>query len=104
MLELKKQFANSDVEKLDEITNSQDWRKAFFNALKERNILIRNDIEIDESQYINSKILFIKALGFNESEKLGPACFITFHVNDNSVKLTLGNELSNEIKDLFSPF
>ena len=69
LLELKKSFANSDVIKLDEITQSNEWRKAFLDALNEKRVLDKNEIKLETSQYLSSSNFFIKAIGYNKSEK-----------------------------------
>jgi len=101
LLELKEQFSKTDIEKLNEIVESKKWRKAFINALEDKKIIAKNKLEISTSQYIDSRDFLIKSLGFNDSDKVGPDDFITFHVSNNKINPSFGKSIDEKIKKLF---
>ena len=100
LLELKENFAKSDVDKLDNIVSSDTWRKSFFNAIRDKSIHLRHNISLtdkDESQYD-----LIKALGFNKKDDLALSDYILFHVSENnSVQIEYGSNIMDDIKNLF---
>jgi len=100
LLELKENFAQSDVDKLDDIVSSNIWRKSFFNAIRDKSIHLRHNIpltEEDESQYH-----LIKSLGFNKKDNLSLSNYVIFHVGlNNNVEIDFGSNIIDTIKNLF---
>ncbi len=99
LLELKENFAQSDVTKLDEIVCSDVWRKSFFNAIRDKSIHLKHNIpltEKDETQYT-----LIKSLGFNKKDGLSLPDYIVFHVDNDEIEIDFGSDIINNIKKLF---
>jgi hypothetical protein len=100
LLELKEIFAQSDVDKLDDIVSSDVWRKSFFNAIRDKSIHLRHNIPLTENN--ESQYHLIKALGFNKKDGLSLPDYILFHVNENnSVEIECGTKITDKIKNLF---
>jgi hypothetical protein len=100
LLELKEIFAQSDVNKLNDIVSLDIWRKSFFDAIRDKSIHLRQDIPLTDDDESNYHL--IKALGFNKKEGLSLPDFILFHVHENnSVQIEYGSNINNEIKNLF---
>lgn len=102
LLELKKLYANSDVIKLDEITQSSKLRRAFLDALNEKKVLDKHKIKLETSQYLSSSKFFIKSIGYNKSDKLGPEDYITYLVSPDKIETKYGENISDDIKSLFN--
>ena len=98
LLELKKIFAESDIDKLNDICGSEISRSEFMHALDEKHRLPPN---LQEENYTNSSELLIKALSFNDTGKKGPEDFITFLVLDDIIKPHFGANVAENIRDLF---
>ena len=67
LLELKKIFAESDIDKLNDICGSEISRREFMHALDEKHRLPPN---LQEENYTNSPELFIKALSIAAAIKV----------------------------------
>lgn len=99
LLELKEDYAFSDVEKLDEITSSNEWKQSFFRALREKSIHRKHGIALEPED--ESKYCLIKALGFNKKDNLKLPDYVIFHINEKSVELEFGVKISDAIQRLF---
>lgn len=100
LLELKENFAKSDVKKLDDIVSSDIWKKSFFNAIREKSIHLRHNISLTDKDEL--KYNLIKALGFNKKNSLSLSEYVLFHIDENnSVEIEYGSDIINEIKILF---
>jgi hypothetical protein len=53
-----------------------------------------------ETEYITSEKYYIKAVGFNNTGKQGPQDFVTFLFSANSIKVIIGTELENKIRQI----
>lgn len=100
LLELKGKYNISDVKKLNEIVDTEKWRKAFILALKEKRALELKNIKINEQEYILSGKKLIRAIAYSEG-KSNHAEFVTFVINDGEVKLNFGDDVNQEIRQLF---
>ena len=98
LLELKKVYAESDIDKLNEICDSEIWRREFLHALEQKHRLPPN---LQTENYTVNDDLLIKALGFNDTRKTGPEDFITFLVSDNDIQAHFGADIPQTIRDLF---
>lgn len=102
-LELKTIFSYSDIKKLNEVIGETKWHHAFIRTLKEKNIYKELRISTEmEIKYATSDKYYIKAVGFNDTGKLGPQDFVTFLLSDNRVKVIIGTKLKNQIRQLLS--
>jgi hypothetical protein len=102
-LELKPVFSYQDIKKLNEVCGEKKWRISFMKALVERKIHEELNIRPEiEANYVDSDEYYVKAVGFNDTGKLGPHDFVTFLVSENEVRVVFGNKLKNEIRQLFT--
>jgi|SRR3989338_4651262 len=100
LLELKEKYNFSDVKKLNEIVEKEKWRNAFILALKEKRALELKKIRIDEQEYILSNKKLIRAIAYSEG-KSNHAEFVTFVIDESGIKLSYGDNIRQEIKQLF---
>lgn len=102
LIELKSKYAFSDVKKLDQLTNSEFWRKSFVKALNAKNI--PSDLKLkDLNRYVKFSSLLIKSIGYDVEQKKIPDDFIVFYFSDpaNHPNVLFGTNLKQNIRDLF---
>ena len=100
LLELKDKYNFSDVKKLNEIIETERWRKAFMIALKEKHALELKNITVNEQDYISSKDKLIRAIAYSEG-KSNHKEFITFIITEEGVGLNFGEDIKEETRQLF---
>ena len=98
LIELKDKFDIADVNKLSNIVENK--RESFIKALKEKKILEKNFIKIDEKQYIGSSYFFVKSIAYIGEGDI-PTNFIVFNIKNDEIKLSYGDNIRQEIKRLF---
>ena len=98
--ELKSIFNQKDVNKLNEITQNEKWRKSFINALYEKKIFKWNNIKINPEDYIKSNAYLIKSISYSIGSKI-PNDFVVFVVDKEKITIKFGLNINNIIKSLF---
>lgn len=102
MSELKDSYVDKDICKLNEIADLPRLRLAFFNALREKEILKSHHIEIKPQDYVDSGKYLIKSVGYNISSRSAPEDFVTFVLKGEIVKPSFGKQISEEVIRLFN--
>lgn len=98
LIEIKESYSYSDIKKLNEIVGEKKWRRALIRALKEKQMPFIEKVvsSIKESEYIEKKDFYIKAVGFNDSKASScPSDFVVFiPIKTEGINIIFGSDIS----------
>lgn len=100
LIENKPQFEKSDVEKLNKLVGHRDWRESLLEALKQRNLLEKDSIDLKEKGILSGGDL-VKVLAYEGQPKRGLENFVQICWIENEEEPTV--KVGNELQELPEP-
>lgn len=104
LIELKGKCSHKDVEKLDRIISTRESREALMDAIDEKSIPKRSQLDLERSLYVESPQLLIKSIGYNHRVHKIPADYVVFFFSspeEGRPEIMFGTEIGQAVRNLF---